>query len=81
MNNLAEDMTVGRRRSERAIPRTLAALRRAPELLARHAQARREDRELRRIIHGPDRLDDRLLKDVGLVREHLSNGRTRITRR
>lgn len=81
MNILAEDMTIGRRRSEGTIQSALAALRRARELLARHAQARREDRELHRVVRGPDRLDDRLLKDVGLMREHLPNGRTRITRR
>ncbi|HKK30145.1 MAG TPA: DUF1127 domain-containing protein [Alphaproteobacteria bacterium] len=32
-------------------------------------------------IRNLDRLDDRLLKDIGLYREHLPNGTTRICRR
>lgn len=41
----------------------------------------RQDRRIRSALRDLDRLDERLLKDVGLFREHLPNGATRVRRR
>lgn len=42
---------------------------------------RRHDRQIRNSYRGLERLDDSLLKDVGLQREHLPSGAIRVVRR
>lgn len=49
--------------------------------LARNARRRWQEARIRNSVRDLERLDDRLLKDVGLFREHLPSGATLVRRR
>ncbi len=80
MTILAEGMNIDRRASGAAVSRLNTGTGLGRTLIQR-ARARRDEALLSRTIRGLDRLDDCLLKDVGLFREHLPSGATHVRRR
>ncbi len=80
MTTPAEDMKIGRRTAGGALFVLNMGPGRGPTLV-RRAQTHRDEFKRRGKFHGLDRLDENLLKDAGLFREHRPGGATRVRRR
>ena len=80
MNSLAEETKIDRPigGSATAMTNTGVELMRT---LFRQVKTHRKEALLRRTMRGLDGLNEHLLKDVGLFREHLPSGATRVRRR
>lgn len=79
MNAYAEYMKFAAGTRSRSVPelRALPEIRKMVQAASRHWR----QRPVRYALGSLDGLDERLLKDVGLFREHLPNGATRYRRR